>query len=61
MEYTTHRCFGGFGLKTIGGGFHEFGPQNPRGGSEEERKARGGIEEFTSRRSYLMKDAVAVG
>jgi hypothetical protein len=38
-----------------------FGPQNPGGGSEEERTARGGIEEFASRRSYLMKGAVAVG
>jgi hypothetical protein len=29
-----------------------FGPQNPGGGSEEERTARGGIREFASRRSY---------
>ena len=38
-----------------------FGPQNPGGGSEEERTARGGIEEFASRQSYLMKAVVAVG
>jgi hypothetical protein len=38
-----------------------FGPQNPDGGSEEERTACGGIEEFASRRNYLMKGAVAVG
>jgi hypothetical protein len=37
-----------------------FGPQNPGGGFEEERTARGGIEEFASRRSYLVKGAVAV-
>jgi hypothetical protein len=48
------------GLKTIGGRFHEFGPQNPGGGFEEERTARGGIEEFASRRNYLMKSTVAV-
>jgi hypothetical protein len=38
-----------------------FGPQNPGGGFEEERTTRGGIEEFASRRSYLMKGTVAVG
>jgi hypothetical protein len=31
------------------------------GGSEEELTTRGGIEEFTLRRSYLIKAAVAVG
>ena len=61
MEYATRGWFSGLGLKTIGGRFHEFGPQNPGGGSEEERTARGGIGEFASRRSYLMKGAVAVG
>ena len=61
MEYATHGRFGGLGLKTIGGRFHGFGPQNPGGGSEEERTARGDIEEFASRRSYLMKGTVAVG
>jgi hypothetical protein len=60
MEYTTHGQFFGFSLKTIGGRFHEFGPQNPGRGSEEERTTYGGIEEFTLRRSYLMKGAVAV-
>jgi hypothetical protein len=50
-----------------------FGPQNhrwlvsrvwaskPGRGFEEKRTARGGIEEFASRRSYLMKGAVVVG
>jgi hypothetical protein len=61
MKYPTRGQFGGLGLKIIGGRFHGFGSQNPGGGSEEERTARGGIEEFTSRRSYLMKDVVAVG
>jgi hypothetical protein len=54
-------AYGGLGLKTIGGRFHGFGPQNPGGDSEEERTAHGGIDEFASRRSYLMKGAVAVG
>jgi hypothetical protein len=46
--------------KPSGGQVYGFGPQNPGGGSEEEWTARGGIE-FASRRSYLMKGAVAVG
>ena len=46
---TRRRRFGGLCLKTIGGRFHRFGPQNPDGGSEEERTSRGGIEEFVSR------------
>jgi hypothetical protein len=49
MEYATR------------GGFHEFGPQNSGVGFEEKRTARGGIKEFESRRSYLMKGVVAVG
>ena len=61
MEYATRGRFGGLGIKTIGGRFHGFGPQNPGGGSEEERTARGGIEEFASRQSYLIKGVVAVG
>jgi hypothetical protein len=61
MEYATRRRFDGLGLKTIGGRFPGFGPQNPGGGSEEERTVRSDIEEFASRRSYLMKGAVAVG
>jgi len=61
MEYATRGQFGGLGLKTIGGRFHGFGPQNPDGGSEEQRTARGGIEEFVSRRSYLMKGTVVIG
>jgi hypothetical protein len=61
MEYATRGRFDGLGLKTIGGRFHGFGPQNLGGGSEEERTARGSIEEFVLRRSYLMKGAVVVG
>jgi hypothetical protein len=61
MEYATRGRFGGLSLKTIGGRFRRFRPQNPGGGSEEERMARGGITEFTSRRNYLMKCVVAVG
>jgi hypothetical protein len=61
MEYLTRGQFGGLGLKTIGGRFHGFWPQNPGGGSEEERTARGDIKKFASRRSYLMKGAVTVG
>jgi hypothetical protein len=61
MEYATCGRFDGLGLKTIDGRFHGFRPQNPDGGSEEEQTTRGGIEEFASRRSYLMKGAVAVG
>jgi hypothetical protein len=52
--------FGGSGLKTIGARVYGFGPQNPSGGSEEERTTRGDIEEFASRRSYLMEGVVAV-
>jgi hypothetical protein len=36
MEYATRDWFDGLGLKTIGGGFHGFGPQNLGGGYEEE-------------------------
>ena len=49
MEYATR------------GGFHGFGPQNPGGGSEEERTTCGGIKEVVSKQSYIMKDAVAIG
>ena len=49
MEYTTRGRFGGLGLKTIGWTVFRFGPQNPDGGSKEERTARGGIEELASR------------
>jgi hypothetical protein len=61
MKYTTRGRFGGLGLKTIGGRFHGFGPQNLGEGSEEERTANGGIKEFASRRSYLMKGTMVVG
>jgi len=37
MEYATRERFGGLGLKTIGRTVFGFGPQNPGGGSEEER------------------------
>jgi hypothetical protein len=60
MEYATRRRFDDLGLKTIGDRFHGIMPQNPGGGSEEERTTRGGIEEFASRRSYLMNGAVTV-
>ena len=60
MEYATRGQFGGLSLKTTGWTVFGFGPQNPGGGSEEERTARGGIEEFASRQSYLMKGAMAV-
>jgi hypothetical protein len=53
--------FGGLGLKTIGGRVYGFRPQNPGGGSKEEHTTLDGIEEFISRRSYLMNSAVAVG
>ena len=61
MKYATRGQFGGLDLKPIGGPFHGFGSQNPSEGSKEERTAHGGIEEFASRRSYLMKGAVSVG
>ena len=61
MEFATLGQFGGLGLKTIGGRFHGVWPQNPGEGFEEERTARGSIEEFMLRRSYLMKGAVAIG
>jgi hypothetical protein len=41
-------------------GFTSLSLKTRGGGSEEERTARGGIEEFTLRRRYLMKGAVAV-
>ena len=47
MEYAT--C----------GRFHKFGPQNLGRGSGK-RTTRGGIEELTTRLSYLMKSAVAI-
>jgi hypothetical protein len=59
VPYSRAVC--SLGLKTIGGRFHGFWPQNPGGGSEKERTARGDIKKFASRRSYLMKGAVTVG
>ena len=44
--------FSGLGLKTIGGGFDRFGPQN-RG--EADRWARGGISKLASKRSEVEK------
>jgi hypothetical protein len=61
MEYVTRGWFGGLSLKTIGGWFRGFGPQNSGEGSEEERTTRGGIEEFALRRIYLVKSAGPVG
>jgi hypothetical protein len=46
--------------KPSGGQVYGFGPQNPGRGFEKERTTRGGIKEFESRRSYLMKDAMVV-
>jgi hypothetical protein len=60
MEYATRGGSVVWASKPSGGRIYGFEPQNPGGGSEEERMARGGIEEFMSRRSYLMKGAVAV-
>jgi hypothetical protein len=48
------------GLKTIRGEFTGFDPKIRTDVPKEERTTRGGIEEFASRRSYLMKGAVAV-
>jgi hypothetical protein len=59
-EYATRGGLMVWASKPSGGWVYGFGPQNPGGGSEEERTTRGGIEEFVSRRSYLMKGAVAV-
>jgi hypothetical protein len=61
MEYATRGRFSGLSLKIIGDRFHGFEPQKPRRSSEEERTAHGGIEEFTSKRNYLIKGVVAVG
>jgi hypothetical protein len=61
MEYATRGSLVVWASKPSGRRVYGFEPQNPSGGSEEERTARGGIEEFASKRSYLMKGAVAVG
>jgi hypothetical protein len=60
MEYATRGGLVVWASKPSGGRIYGFGPQNPARGSEEEQTTRGGIEEFASRRSYLMKGAVAV-
>jgi hypothetical protein len=61
MEYATHGSFVVWASKPLGGWVYGFGSQNSGGGFEEERTTHGDIEEFTSRRSYPMKGAVAVG
>jgi hypothetical protein len=61
MKYATRERVWWFGLQNHRWRVYGFGPQNSGRGSEEERTARGGIEKFASRRSYLMKGAVAVG
>jgi hypothetical protein len=61
MEYATRSDLVVWASKPSGGRVYGFGPQNPDGGSEKERMACDGIGEFVSRRSYLMKGAVAVG
>jgi hypothetical protein len=52
MEYATHERVWWFGPQNYWWRVFGFGPQNPGGGSEEERTARGGIVYFTLRRSY---------
>jgi hypothetical protein len=61
MEYTTRCDLVVWASKLSGGRVYGFEPQNLGGGSEEEQMTCGGIEKFASRRSYLMKDVVAVG
>jgi hypothetical protein len=61
MEYATGGGLVVWTSKPSGGRVYEFEPQNPGGGSEKERTTCDGIGEFVSRRSYLMKGAVAVG
>ena len=52
MEYATRGGFGGFVLKTIGGGFTGLGLKTQTEVPRMERTARGGIREVASRRSY---------
>jgi hypothetical protein len=61
MEYATRGGLVVWASKPSGGRVYGFRPQNPGGGFEEERTTRGGIKEFTSRRSYLMKGVVTIG
>ena len=49
MEYVTRGRFGGFGLKTISGGFRGVRPQNLNGGSKENEQCMAASKEFTSR------------
>jgi hypothetical protein len=49
---TRHRRFDGLSLKTIDGGFDQFGPQNRR---VTDRQTRGGISKLVSRRSDVEK------
>ena len=44
--------FDGLGLKTIGGGFDRFGPQNQ---GVADQRTRGGISKLASRRSEVEK------
>jgi hypothetical protein len=48
----SDRWFGGLGLKTIGGGFDRFGPQN-RGVAD--RRTHGGISKLALGRSEVKK------
>jgi hypothetical protein len=61
MEYATRVRVRWFGPQNHRWRVYGFGAQNSGGDSEEEWTACGGIEEFASRRSYLMKGVVAVG
>jgi hypothetical protein len=51
-EYATCERVWWFGAQNYRWRVYRFGPQNPGGGSEEERTTHGGIGEFASRRSY---------
>jgi hypothetical protein len=50
-EYATRERVWWFGPQNYRWRVYGFGSQNPGGGSEEERMARGGIREFASRRT----------
>jgi hypothetical protein len=61
MEYTPRERVRWFGPQNHRYLVYGFGSQNLGGASEEEQMTRDGIKEFASRRSYLMKGAVAIG
>jgi hypothetical protein len=61
MKYAPRERVWWFGPQNHRWRIYGFVSQNPDGGSEEEQTSRGGVGEFASRQSYLMKGAVAVG